>query len=74
MRLAFLGMLLCGVGIEEVPDVEQLHALSGGTPAPCRPLCFLLLVQIPNPFANLFPAQSPLFIVCHRIPPVVDFV
>ena len=61
-----LGMLLCGMGIEEVPDIEQLHALPGGTPAPCRPRCFLLLVQFPNPFVNLFPAQSPLFIVCHR--------
>ena len=46
----------------------KLHALPGGTPAPCRPLCFLLLVQFPNPFVNLFPAQSPLFIVCRRYP------
>ena len=51
-----LGMLLCGMGVEEVPDVEQLHALPGGTPAPGRPRCFLLLVQIPKPFLNLFPA------------------
>ena len=64
--ICVLGMLLCGVGVEEVPDVEQFHTLPGGTPAPCRPFLFLLLVQFPNPFVYFFPAQSPLFIVCHR--------
>ena len=52
---------------------KELHALPGGTPAPCRPLCFLLLVQFPNPLVNFFPAQSPLFIVCHRFSSCLGF-
>ena len=55
-----LGMLFCGVGVEKITDVKELHALSRRTPAPCRPLYFLLLVQFPKPFDNLLTAQSPL--------------